>query len=103
MGVERVIQFPAGVPSWPAIVEKLVASGEQPVLRMIDGLPAFPDETPNPAWRELRVSLRGGMVTLRRDNATIRCVIWGDADEALTASWDACCRALGESGGLRSD
>ena len=103
VGAERVIRFTDGGPSWPGIVEKLVAMGEQPVVRMIDGLPAFPDETPDAAWRELRVSLRGGMVTLRRDGDEIRCVVWGDADAALGASWDACCRAIGEAGGERSD
>jgi hypothetical protein len=70
---------------------------------MIDGLPAFPNETPDAAWRELRVTLRGGMVTLRRDGDAIRSVVWGAADPALTASWDACCRALGELGGTPAD
>ncbi len=103
VGAERVIRFSADVPSWPAIAEKLAAAGEQPILRMIDGLPAFPDETPDPAWRELRVSLCGGMVTLRRDDGAIRCVVWGDGDAALTASWDACCQAVDAAGGPRSD
>lgn len=104
VGAERVIRFPAsGGPSWPAIVEKLAALGEQPVLRMIDGLPAFPNEIPESTWRELRISLRGGMVTLRRDGDAIRCVVWGDADAALSASWDVCCRAIGEAGGRMSD
>jgi len=104
VGVERVIRFSADSnPSWPAIAENLLAVGEQPVVRMIDGLPAFPDEVPDPGWRELRVSLRGGMVTLRKDGDAIRCVAWGDADAALNASWEACCRAVGEAVGARSD
>ncbi len=104
MGAERVIRFPAGGwPAWPGIYERLVQLGEQPVLRMIDGQPSFPDETPDPTWRELRVSLRGGMVTLLRESGAVRCVVWGDADARLRGSWDACCQAVADVGGGRSD
>ena len=67
MGIERVVRFPSGLtPGWPEIAAKLAASGDAPVLRMIDGLPAFPDETPDPAWQELRIGLAGGMAPVRR-------------------------------------
>ena len=44
MGVQRVVTFPAGEPTWPAVAAKLAEAGERPPVRMIDGLPAFPDE-----------------------------------------------------------
>lgn len=96
MGVERVVTFPAGSPpAWAAVADKLRAFGEAPVLRMIDGLPAFPDETPADDWRELRVGLAAGMVTLRRTSPTsIACVTWGTDDPALAAALDHCCRAI---------
>jgi hypothetical protein len=100
VGVERVVHFPAGIaPGWPEIAAKLAAGGESPVLRMIDGLPAFPDEVPDPAWKELRVGLGGGMVTLRREADTIRCIAWGGGDPAVTSALDATARAVASAAG----
>lgn len=79
---------------------------------MIDGLPAFPDEEPPTDWRELRVGTDAGMVTIRREPARLRCVIWGNADPALASAWArvvwACAEACGgvvetESGELPAD
>lgn len=104
VGAERVVHFRAGTtPGWPEVAAKLVASGESPILRMIDGLPAFPDEVPDPTWKELRVGLAGGMVTLRRDADTIRCVIWGNDDPALRAALDTSVRAVASAGGGAPD
>ena len=65
---------------------------------MIDDLPAFPDEVPEPGWRELRISLSGGMVTIRAAPTGWTCVIWGNADPALARSWDICCWAIASAG-----
>ncbi|MFO0821616.1 MAG: hypothetical protein U0792_00485 [Gemmataceae bacterium] len=54
---------------------------------MIDGLPAFPDETPAEDWKEVRVGTAAGMVTIRRAPRSLTCVIWGNADPALNAAW----------------
>lgn len=101
MGIERTIRFPSDTPlSWPRVIAKLVEVGETPVLRMIDGLPAFPDEVPADDWRELRVGLNGGMVTIRRTSpVTLNCITWGTADPALARSWDRCCWAVSSAGG----
>ena len=99
MGTERVVRFRPGTsPGWPEIAAKLAESGETPVLRMIDGLPAFPDEVPDPAWRELRVGLTGGMVTLRRDVDAVRCVVWGGDDPAMRAALETCSRGVALAG-----
>jgi hypothetical protein len=99
VGAERVVHFRAGTsPGWPEIAAKLVTSGESPILRMIDGLPALPDEVPDLTWKELRVGLTGGMVTLRRDADTIRCVIWSNDDPALRAALDTSVRAVASAG-----
>jgi hypothetical protein len=83
MGLSRTIPLPNGEPSWDAVVQGLLSLGETPQLRMIDGLPAFPDETPPDDWRELRVTLSGGMVTIKRDVQAWTLVTWGTADAVL--------------------
>jgi hypothetical protein len=104
VGAERVVRFQSGTsPGWPEIAAKLAESGESPVLRMIDGLPAFPDEVPDPAWKELRVSLSGGMVTLRRDVDTVRCVVWGSDDPAIQSALETCTRAVASAGSGTDD
>jgi hypothetical protein len=104
MGIERVVNLPPGrTLGWPVIAARLAELGETPVLRMIDGLPAFPDEVPDPAWGELRVGLSGGMVTLRRDGDRVRCVTWGTDDPALRESLDRCVEAVARAGGGTPD
>lgn len=100
MGIQRSISFPSGTaPEWPAVAAKLAEVGESAALRIIDDLPAFPDETPEPGWRELRVGLAGGMVTLRRTATGFDCITWGNADPDLTKSWDRLCWAAAAAGG----
>ena len=53
MGIERVIHFANGIPEWSLITAKCLEVGEPVVLRMIDDLPAFPDEIPDAMWKEL--------------------------------------------------
>jgi hypothetical protein len=89
MGLDCTVRFPAGVvPEWEAIKGQLARVGELARLRMIDGLPAFPDESPEPGWRELRIGFPAGMVTLRRSADALACVIWSNADAALLATRD---------------
>lgn len=93
MGLERTI--PATKPlAWPMLVQRLTAIGESPVLRMIDGLPAFPDEIPSDDWKELRIGMAGGMVTLRRTTDGYSCVTWGTADPRLQASTEQLVHAI---------
>jgi hypothetical protein len=88
MGMDRTIRFASvDPPSWEAVRAQLLRVGEDAALHMIDGLPALPDETPDPAWRELRVGTAAGMVTIRRRPDSLSCVVWGNADSALIAAW----------------
>lgn len=98
MGVEREIRFPAGVPGWAAVTARLNEVGESPVVRMIDGLPAFPDEVPQDNWQELRIGLTGGMVTLHRAESGIRIVTWGTDDPALARARDLVSWAVAAAG-----
>jgi hypothetical protein len=89
MGQQRTIRFPGGqTPSWDAIRGQLLRVEPEVAIRMIDGMPAFPDEVPEPGWNELRVGLPAGMVTVRRQGADLVCVVWGDAGGALARAWD---------------
>jgi hypothetical protein len=54
---------------------------------MIDGSPAFPDETPPADWKELRIGTAAGMVTVRRGDGVLNCVVWGNADSVLNLAW----------------
>ena len=46
MGMDRTIRFSSeAVPGWPAIKAQLARVGETGELRMIDGMPAFPQTT----------------------------------------------------------
>ena len=102
MGLDRTIRFPsAETPSWEAIRTHLARVGESAPLRMIDGLPAFPDETPEPTWKELRVGTAGGMVTVRRGPGVLTCVVWGNADAALDSAWAKVVWACAAAGGGR--
>ena len=99
MGLDRTIRFPTHeTPPWEGIRAALSRFDEDFPLRMIDGLPAFPDETPDPAWKELRVGTSGGMVTLRRGAGTVTCVVWGNADPGLLAGFDRLCWAVASAG-----
>lgn len=102
MGLDCTVRFFGGaLPAWDAIKGRLARVGEPAPLRMIDGMPALPDETPGEGWRELRVGTAAGMVTVRRSGDSLHCIIWGNADAALLAARDrvawACAAAAGGS------
>jgi len=93
MGQERVVSFAGEPPGWESIRAELGRRGIAASIRMIDGLPAFPDESPEPGWKELRIGFATGMVTLRRGSNQLACVVWGNADAALLESWSALAEA----------
>ena len=98
MGMERVVTFPGAEPAWPAVRDRIAAAGRTVQMRMIDNLPAFPDEEPEAGWQELRVSLGGGMLTVRREPGRLRVVVWGNADEGLRQDQELLARACTEAG-----
>ena len=100
MGLDRTVRFPIGSsPTWAAILHQLSRLGESPSIRLIDGLPAFPDESPADDWKELRIGTGTGMVTIRRSVEYLTCVVWGNADPALEGTWKKviwACAAAGD-------
>ena len=99
MGMVRVVRFPDAAPEWPAVRALVTAAGVAVQMRMIDNMPAFPDEEPEAGWRELRVSLGGGMLTLRREPGSMSVVVWGNADDKLLAYQECHGRACAGAGG----
>jgi hypothetical protein len=99
MGFQRTIESAVPI-TWPAVKNTLLRLGEQPVLRMIDGLPAFPEEIPADDWKELRIGLSGEMVTLRRSARGYECVSWGSPTGVLKRSLDAVCVAVASFEGV---
>ena len=99
MGVQRTVTFPAGEPAWAAVAAKLAEAGERPVVRMIDGLPAFPDEQPDDGWKELRLGFPAGMVTVARGPGGWRFTVWGTDDPALLRAQELTANAAALAGG----
>ena len=85
--MSKSVAFENAVPSWRQIQSAASASGLPLSLRMIDDLPAFPDEQPEEGWRELRVGSPHGMMTLRKTRNGIDCTVWGNADGQLQSDW----------------
>jgi hypothetical protein len=102
MGLDRTIRFATSeTPSWEAILAELAPICDSVAIRMIDGLPAFPNEIPEPGWKELRIALAGGMVSIRRGSGSIACVIWGTGDPLLQTAWAKVVWACARAGGGR--
>lgn len=95
MGMNVKVVFPLeAMPKWPALKSSIDSVQTPLVVRMIDGQLAFPDETPTDNWRELRIGLPAGMITLQREEDGITLVIWGNADEKLQAATNAVATAI---------
>lgn len=99
MGMTKNLNFATKPPAWSSVREKLVGQGHSPQMRMIDGMPAFPDEDPPEDWKEIRVSLGGAMVTIRSGGSEWSFVVWGNSDEATLSHVDLLMRASSESAG----
>lgn len=100
MGMDQKVVFPRErTPSWPALVDLLARANVPLQMRMIDGELAFPDELPSENWRELRVGVKTGMITLRRDTDGITLVIWGNADAELRNAWNVLAWGLAQLSG----
>jgi len=102
MGMSQVVQCSNGVPDWPKVADWLAKHSSPAQMRMIDGQLAFPDEMPPADWRELRVALPQGMVTIRRQITTIEIVTWDNADESMRQAWEMVARAFTELGSRSS-
>jgi hypothetical protein len=99
VGMDQSVTFSVGsTPAWPVVRDRLVALGYPVQVRMIDGELAFPDEEPPETWRELRIGVPDGMITLRRSAESVTFVTWGNAEGGLRQAWNALTWAFAEAG-----
>lgn len=98
MGMDRKVVL-SKVPAWVDWTALLAARGLTFQIRMIDGELAFPDEVPHAEWRELRLSVPTGMLTVLRETDGARVVTWGNAAGNLLDAWNAVAWALARAGG----
>lgn len=63
----------------PQLSEVLASIDDGWKLRLVDGLPALPDETVPPEFQELRLALSGEMVTVVSEPFGYRLVTWSTA------------------------
>lgn len=52
-------------------------------LRMVDNLPAFPDEAVPEEFQEVRLAGPAGMISVRSGPPGLTLVVWGNAEDAL--------------------
>jgi hypothetical protein len=102
MGMDqKVIVPPEKTPAWTDLQAFLAAKNLPVQMRMIDGELAFPEEAPPDDWRELRVSMAAGMITMRRESDGIALIIWGNADANLRQAWNTLTWAIAHLSGGR--
>jgi hypothetical protein len=86
MGTVHRVTCSQRLPDWPEVLARITAHNVVAEMRMIDGQLAFPDEIPPSDWTELRVSIDGWMVTIRRAENSVEFVTWSDATPELQAA-----------------
>lgn len=93
MGMTKSVTFASAPPAWSVVRERLTTQGHPPQMRMIDGMPAFPDEDPPEDWKEIRLTFGAGMITIRQEGSSWNLVVWGNADQATLTHQELLMRA----------
>jgi hypothetical protein len=84
----------AAPPSLARLLDRLAAAGAPATLVMVDGALCPPKAPPPAQFRDARLKLAAGMVTVRVVAGGAAVVVFGNADGALLAARDAVARAL---------
>ena len=63
---------------------------------MADGQLCFPDEEPAADWKELRIALPAGMITIRKNPTGATLVTWGNVSQELIEQRDLFAKMLEE-------
>ncbi len=86
MGMEIEVNA-AGI-GWDKISGAMAKFEPKGTIRMADGQLTFPDEEPATDWKELRIALPAGMVTIRRTITGVTLVTWGNVSPELIEQRD---------------
>jgi len=93
MGLELVVAG-AGRPL-AELVAALASAGIAATVMMIDGALVAPGAPLPSSWRDSRLRLAEGTVTLLRRGGDVAVVVFGNADERLRAAQERVASALG--------
>lgn len=67
-------------------------------LRLVDGLPAFPNEAVPEEFREIRLALNSGMVTIITEEFGLKLVTWSSIDQPFRQAVDRLAEGLASAG-----
>jgi hypothetical protein len=67
-------------------------------LRLVDGLPAFPNESVPEEFQEIRLALNGCMVTLIAGESGLKLVTWSSIDPMFKQAVDRLAEGLASAG-----
>jgi len=93
MGLDVHVSL-ATPPSLAELLGRLAAAGTPATVIMVDGALCAPTAPPPAAFRDARLKLAAGTVTVRVVPGGVAVVVFGNADAALLAARDAVARAL---------
>lgn len=94
MGMEIEVKV-AGI-DWNKISGAMAKFEPKGTIRMADGQLTFPDEEPSAEWKELRIALPAGMVTIKRTAMGATLVTWGNVSPELIEQRDLFAKMLEE-------
>ena len=94
MGMEIEVKV-AGM-NWSKISGSMAKFEPKGTIRMADGQLTFPDEEPAADWKELRIALPAGMVTIRKTPTGVTLVTWGNVSQELIEQRDLFAKMLEE-------
>ncbi|MBJ7345528.1 MAG: hypothetical protein JHD09_09645 [Gemmataceae bacterium] len=94
MGMEIEVKV-AGL-GWNKISGAMAKFEPKGTIRMADGQLTFPDEEPPTDWKELRIALPAGMVTIKRTPTGAMIVTWGNVSQELIQQRDLFAKMLEE-------
>ena len=94
MGMEIEVKV-AGM-NWSKISGAMAKFEPKCTIRMADGQLTFPDEEPPTDWKELRIALPAGMVTIRKTPTGATLVTWGNVSQELIEQRDLFAKMLEE-------
>lgn len=94
MGMEIEVKV-AGI-NWSKISTAMARFEPKGSIRMADGQLTFPDEEPPTDWKELRIALPAGMVTIRKTPTGVTLVTWGNVSPELVEQRDLFAKMLEE-------
>jgi hypothetical protein len=84
----------AAPPSLTELLSRLAAAGLTATVMMVDGQLCAPNALPA-TWRDARLRMAAGTVTVRVVPGGVSLVVFGNADPALLAARDTVARVLG--------